>query len=130
LRLVAWKVLEVDWRQKAFRKELPLSSQLLEGEVLTHITSRPGESGWCSGSQIDPFHCHLNCILDFLLHSFEEGLEYSAIAGYRSIISAYHDPIDNIPAGKHERVSTLMVGIHNEPPISNLGTTSFGMQKW
>ena len=71
-------------------------------------------TSWCATKQIDPFRCSINFILDFLAHAFREGFQYSTIAGYRSAISAYHDPIDNEPVGKHHRVSALLAGIHNE----------------
>ena len=36
----------------------------------------------------------MNQVIEFLSDAFDEGLEFSTIAGYRSAISAYHDPID------------------------------------
>ena len=49
---------------------------------------------------------------------FQGGLEWSTIAGYRSSISAYHDPIDGVSVGKHPRVCALLKGVFNKrPPV-------------
>ena len=45
---------------------------------------------------------------------FDEGFQYSTIAGYRSALSAYHDPIDGVAIGKHPLVSSLLTGIFNK----------------
>jgi len=50
-----------------------------------------------------PYRVYLN----FLADCYNEGLEYSTIAGYRSAISAYHDPIEGMTIGKHPKVSAL-----------------------
>ena len=71
-------------------------------------------SSWCDSRQIDPFRCSLKWIIGFLLDSFNEGLLYNIIAGYRSAISAYHDPIEGFSVGKHLLVSSILSGIHNK----------------
>ena len=49
---------------------------------------------------------------------FHSGLEWSTIAGYRSSISAFHDPIEGFSVGKHPRVCSLLKEIFNKrPPI-------------
>ena len=53
-------------------------------------------------------------ILNFLADLFGQGLQYNTIAGYRSAISAYHDPIDGTRIGSHPKVTTLMTGAFNE----------------
>ena len=73
-------------------------------------------SGWCSQRKIHPFRCPLADILEFLSVSFEEGLEYNTIAGYRSALSAYHEPIDGLSVGSHPLVSKLIAGIFNKRP--------------
>ena len=42
------------------------------------------------------------------------GLEWSIIAGCRSSISVYHDPIDGFSVGKHPHVCSLLKGIFNK----------------
>ena len=71
-------------------------------------------SGWCSGRQVDPVRCSIAEILNFLADLFDQGLQYNTIAGYRSAISAYHDPIDGSRVGSHPKVTTLMTGVFNE----------------
>ena len=44
------------------------------------------------------------------------GYEHSTIAGFRSAIPAYHDPINGIPIGKKWRISTLLAGVYNNRP--------------
>ena len=45
---------------------------------------------------------------------FEKGLKYNTIAGYRSALSAYHDPVEGSSVGKHPLVSSLIIGIYKE----------------
>jgi len=84
---------------------------------LSHYESSWGKfSSWCSGRKTDPFRSSLNYVLEFLAHLFEEGLEYNTIAGYRSAISAFHDPIEGLSLGDNPRVSALMKGVFNKRP--------------
>ena len=46
--------------------------------------------------------------------TFNENKEYDTIAGYRSAISAYHDPINGVSVGRHPLVSDLLTGILNK----------------
>ena len=71
-------------------------------------------TSWCDSKQIDPVRCSLAGVLNYLAELFNQGLQYNTIAGYRSAISAFHDPIDGIRVGSHPKVSTLMTGIFNE----------------
>ena len=73
-------------------------------------------SSWCSSRQVDPFHCDLTFILNFLADSYKEGLAYNTINVYRSTISAYHDPIEGRPVGTHPNVCKLLAGVFNNRP--------------
>ena len=53
-------------------------------------------------------------MVQFLTECIQEGFKYNIIAGFRSAISAYYDPIQGIPLGKHPRVSDLLTGIFNK----------------
>ena len=55
-------------------------------------------------------------ILDFLTESFHEGFQFNTIAGFRSGISAYHDPIGGIRVGSNPIASALLSGIYNNGP--------------
>ena len=74
---------------------------------------------WCLERQISPTGYDISAILDFLAQMFEENFAYNTIAGYRSAISAFHDPVEGTSIGEHPRVSSLMTGIFNKrPPIT------------
>ena len=47
---------------------------------------------------------------------FHAGLEYSTVNTHRSIISAFHDPIEGFIVGKHPKVCNLMTGVFNKRP--------------
>lgn len=87
-----------------------------QGSLANYESSWGKWSGWCSKQQIDPFKCPLNFVLDFLAELYDLDYKYSSINCHRSAISAYHDPIENIPVGQHPRVSSLMTGIFNQRP--------------
>ena len=52
--------------------------------------------GWCSGQEISPTRSNVNYVLDFWGELFEKGLKNRTIGTYRSVISVFHDPIENI----------------------------------
>ena len=39
---------------------------------------------------------------------FHEGFEYNKTRGFRSAISAYHDPVEEVSVGQNDRVSALL----------------------
>ena len=47
---------------------------------------------------------------------FSGGYEYSTIAGLRSVISAYHEPIDGKSGEMNSGVAALLLGIFNNTP--------------
>ena len=49
-------------------------------------------SSWCSQRLINSFKASLPEILTFLTHFLHEGYEYNITAGYRTPVSAYHEP--------------------------------------
>ena len=71
---------------------------------------------WCYQRQVDPIKCSVNKILQFPTECFNMGYEHSAIAGFSSAISAYHDPIKGIPIGKELWISALLAGVYIRPP--------------
>ena len=52
--------------------------------------------------------------MQFLTECFQEGFKYNAIAGFRSAISAYHDPTQGILVGKNPKVFDLLTGFSNK----------------
>ena len=55
----------------------------------------------------------LNEILKLLTECFIMIYGHSIIAGFRSAISTYHNPISGIPIGKELWIYALLVGVHN-----------------
>ena len=49
-------------------------------------------------------------------HLYKEGAGYSRVAFSRSAISAYHQPIQNVPVGQLPRVFALVAGVFNLRP--------------
>ena len=93
---------------------LPLLSQMPDDQAQSLITNRPGVIGIAGvlEEKIDPIKCPLTHTLDFLTECFHEGFQYNAIAGFRSAVSAYHDPIEGITIGLNPRVSALLPVIY------------------
>ena len=86
------------------------------GSLSNYESSWGKWSSWCGKQQVSPFQCPITFVLDFLAQLYELKYEYSTINCYRSAISAYHDPIGNVPVGQHPQVSALMTGIFNQRP--------------
>ena len=57
------------------------------------------------------------------------GYEHSSISGFRSEISAYHDPINGIPIGKESQISALLAGVNNVRPPQPRYTFILGCQE-
>ena len=112
----------------SFRKRLSSEGISKESTTLTANARRSGTithyksswrkwHSWCVGRQIDPIKCPLTHILDFLTECFHEGFQFNTIAGFRSAISAYHDPIEGITVGSDSRLSALLSGVSNSRPL-------------
>ena len=63
---------------------------------------------------MSPNRSNINQVLDFFTKLFEKRLGYRTIGIRRSVISAFHDPIENIRIGIQARVFALMSGIFNK----------------
>ena len=88
-----------------------------KGTSSHHESSWRKWDSWCRRREIDPIRCPLNNILDFLIDYFHEGYdEYYTIAGFRSVISAYHVPMQGVSVEQNERVYALYsCFFHNRP---------------
>lgn len=106
---------EIGFDSGVSKKAASLIASSRRDSTRSHYKSAWGKwTSWCTGRQVDPVRSSINDVLNFLAHLFEKGLEYNTIAGYRSAISAYHDPIDGVRVGSHPKVSTLITGVFNE----------------
>ena len=91
------------WLQREYRKNLTsLSLSLGDREQPHYKLAWRKCCNWCSGKKI-------------LADQFHEGREY-IIAGYWSVISAFHNHIHSCKAGDHPKVSALVKGTFNLKP--------------
>ena len=51
---------------------------------------------WTGVEEISPTRSNVNDVLDFWGELFEKGLKNRTVGTYRSVISVFHDPIENI----------------------------------
>ena len=118
LRLVAWTISGKTWKQEGIsaRASELITCARRPGTLSHYDSSWRKFASWCDTRDADPTRCALALILDFLAELYEDGLAHNTIAGYRSAISAFHEPIEGQKVGDHPRVSALMTGIFNLRP--------------
>lgn len=73
-------------------------------------------AGWCDERSLDPFHAPVVHVVEFCSDMLKAGYEYSTINGFRSAISALHEPVDGHPIGQHPLVKRALAGVFNEKP--------------
>ena len=73
-------------------------------------------AGWCDERSLDPVHAPVVHVVEFFSDMLRAGYEYSTINGFRSAISALHEPIDGQPIGQHPLVKRTLAGVFNEKP--------------
>ena len=71
---------------------------------------------WCHKRNEDPVSCSISTVANFLACLFDKGLNYSTICGYRSAISALHEPVEGYKVGEHPRIVALLKGVFNRNP--------------
>ena len=54
---------------------------------------------WCPEREVDKIKCSINLILRFSADCFHTGYEHGTIAGFRSAIAAYQDPLIGFQLG-------------------------------
>ena len=67
-------------------------------------------SSWCCARGTDPYSISLTQVADFFADFFDKGLQFRTIAGYRPMMPAVIQPIDNVPIGKHPNIIRLLKG--------------------
>ena len=117
LRLAAWLVSGEEMKQRECQNKLITLSQNLGEKEQDAITTQPGRN-LVAGvhKQIDPFHCSLDTILNYLANLFSQNYEYRTINNHRSAISAFHENIEGYKIGTHPKVIALLKGVSNERP--------------
>ena len=116
LMLVAWKVSGNPLLIQDYQSRLPVLPLVLEDEVQTEITTRPGENGLAGvlEKKIDPVQCSANFILDFLAELFDLRYKKRLINSY---ISAYNCYVEGEPVGQHNQVCALIMGFFTKKPL-------------
>lgn len=71
---------------------------------------------WCHSREIDSNKISLTQVSEFLADLFHEGLQYSTLSGYRSMLSVVLPPIDGFKVGQHPDIVRLIKGVFNSRP--------------
>ena len=71
-------------------------------------------ASWCLERKIDTFQAPVKDIIEYLTSLFN--YIYRTINFHRSAISAFHEYIDGLPAGKHPRICSLVSCVLNLRP--------------
>ena len=93
-----------------------ISKSRREGTRRNYNSAWTKFSSWCNHKQVDPFHCSLDTILNYLANLFSQNYEYRTINNRRSAISAFHDNIEGYKIGTLPKVIALLKGVSNERP--------------
>jgi len=81
-------------------------------------------SSWCAERALDPVQAPVVPLVEFFKDMLKEGYEYNTINGFRSAVSALHEPIDGLPVGQHHLIKRTLAGIFNEkPPVPKYSDT-------
>ncbi|KAL0151251.1 hypothetical protein M9458_053442 [Cirrhinus mrigala] len=73
---------------------------------------------WCGEHQLDPVHCPVGSVMDFLQARFASGLTYSTLKVYVAAISALHVPLGSPSLGRLPLVSHFLCSVLRlRPPV-------------
>ncbi|CAM4555428.1 unnamed protein product [Leuciscus chuanchicus] len=67
-------------------------------------------TSWCSDRRLDPVHCPIGTVLEFLQDRLTAGLTPSTLKVYVAAIGAYHIPLGGMSVGKDPLVSRFLRG--------------------
>ena len=108
---------------------LSAKARALVGKARRAGTVKAYRSGWnkfhsrCGERKINPVSCSVESIVNFLADQ-QSLVSFGTLAGYRSAISFYHDPVEGAPVGKHSLVSEVMKGaFRDNPPVPEFTNT-------
>ena len=93
-----------------------VEASLREGTRKDYLSKYGRYSDWCDQRGLHPSRAPLNEILNFLAHLQEQGYSYSTVCGYRSMLSAFHEPVHGDSVGSHPLVTRLIKGVFNTNP--------------
>ena len=84
---------------------------------------------WCTRREVDPFRTDIVTIANFLGTLYKKNLSHSTIAGYRSAISSYLDPIDGFRVGDHPTLTRTVKGVFTLRPPARTLAPSWNLTK-
>ncbi|KAL0162259.1 hypothetical protein M9458_041655, partial [Cirrhinus mrigala] len=75
-------------------------------------------TSWCGVRRLDPVHCPVGTVLEFLQAWFATGLTYSTLKVYVAAIAAFQSPLGGQSVGKHPLVTRFLRGaLRLRPPV-------------
>ena len=74
---------------------------------------------WCQGRCVDPHHCDIAVIAEFLSSKFKEGSRPATVANYRSAISATRAPLGTWNQAWTPLLSQLLKNMAIERPVAD-----------
>ena len=76
-------------------------------------------SNWCAARAVDPVHCTVATVLEFLQFLLDSGRSHSTLKVYVTAISSLHDGVDGATVGRHRLVSLFLRGaLRLRPPTA------------
>ncbi|XP_053090988.1 uncharacterized protein LOC128318536 [Pangasianodon hypophthalmus] len=74
-------------------------------------------TSWCGDRRLDPVHCPVGTVLEFLQARLSTGLTHSTLKVYVAAIAACHAPLDGQSVGRHPWVTRFLRGaLRIRPP--------------
>ena len=76
-------------------------------------------SNWCAARAVDPVHCTVATVLEFLQFLLDSGRSHSTLKVYVVAISSLHDGVEGTTVGRHRLVSLFLRGaLRLHPPTA------------
>ncbi len=75
-------------------------------------------TSWCGDRQLDPVHCPIGTVLEFLQAQLSTGLTHSTLKVYVAAISTYYASLGEQSVGRHPLVTRFLCGaLRLRPPV-------------
>ena len=98
------------------RAETLVEASLRQGTRQTYTAKYRRYANWCERRGLDPKSAPLHELVNFLAELEQEGLSYSTLCGYRSMLGHVHFPIAGMSVGSAPVLSRLLKGVFNTNP--------------
>lgn len=112
---MTWKVFRNNFYVRGIsNKAVNLKSYSRKAETISNYKSPWGKFvSWCHQSQINPFYCTLQKVINFFAKLFEKGLKNRTRNLCKSVISVFHPHTEGKPVGQHPKIYALLARIYN-----------------